>query len=97
MRSAGGQIRQTTTAEVRLEPRPTAVNPRKLGFIIYLEDMKRLQIIHLEDRGGVADACHIWLNTRELGALAYPAVRPSSSEVFRLVYTSIVDPKYRGL
>jgi hypothetical protein len=43
------QIRQTTTAEVRLESCPTAVNPKKLGFIIYLEDMKRLQIIHLKD------------------------------------------------
>jgi hypothetical protein len=75
--------------EVRLEPRPTAVNPGKLGFIIYLEDMKRLQIIHLNDRGGVADACHLWLSARELGALAYLAVRPSSSGVFRLICIKI--------
>jgi hypothetical protein len=42
MKGRWGQMRQTTTAKVRLESRPTAVNPRKLGFIIYLEDMKRL-------------------------------------------------------
>jgi hypothetical protein len=58
MRSARGQMRQTT-AEVRLQLRPTAANPRKLDFIIYLEDMEQLWIIHLEDRGRIAGACHL--------------------------------------
>jgi hypothetical protein len=38
MRSAGGQLRQTTTAEVRLESRPIAREPGKFGLIIYFED-----------------------------------------------------------
>jgi hypothetical protein len=42
-------MRQTTTSEVRLESRPTAREFGELSFIIYLEDMKRLQIIHLND------------------------------------------------
>jgi hypothetical protein len=37
----------------------STLNPRQLGFIIYLEDMKRLQIIHLEDRGRVDHACQL--------------------------------------
>jgi DDE family transposase len=46
------QIWQTTTAEVRALNRvEQAVSPGKLGFIIYFEDMKRLQIIHLRDWG----------------------------------------------
>jgi hypothetical protein len=53
MRSAAGQIRQTTTAEVRLESRPTARESRETQFIICLEDVKGLQIIHLKDRGGL--------------------------------------------
>jgi hypothetical protein len=40
------------------------VSSGKLGFIIYFEDMKRLYIIHLQDRGRVADACHLWYNAR---------------------------------
>ena len=65
MRSAGGQMRQTTTSEVRLESRPKARGCRQLDFIIYLEDMKRLQIIHLEDMRGVTDAVTCGLNTRK--------------------------------
>jgi hypothetical protein len=32
MRSAGGQLRQTTTAEVRVESRPTARESREIRF-----------------------------------------------------------------
>jgi hypothetical protein len=38
MRSAGGQLRQTMTAEVRLASRPTARESREIRLIIYLED-----------------------------------------------------------
>jgi hypothetical protein len=94
MRSTGGQMRQTM-AEVRLDSRPTARELRTLGFIIYLEDMKRLQIIHLEDRGGVASTCPLWLNAHELSILAYLAVRPTSSGVFRFIEPDL--RKRRGI
>jgi hypothetical protein len=39
MRSAAGQMRKTTTAEVRLESHAQQpVSPGKIRFIIYLED-----------------------------------------------------------
>jgi hypothetical protein len=54
---------------------------------ICLEDVKGLQIIHLKDkRRELLNACDRWLNGRDLGALAYPTVRPRSSGVFRVEY-----------
>ena len=49
---------------IRMLAMPKAAEPWSLtslrGFIIYLEDMEQLKIIHLEDRGWVVDANHFW-------------------------------------
>lgn len=70
---------------MRLQSRPTARESRETQFIICLDDMKRLQIIHLKDRGGVADARERMLNARKLDAPAHSAVRSSSSGLFRFM------------